>query len=234
VTHAVHEDAEVLELGDVLACSVHDIKNSLGVILGLVDNLSDEMREPTDPLIQAFANLRYEGRRLNTNFVQLLSLYRMEDGAYQVNASEVLVDDFLRECQLMHEDVLETRGITIDTDTPNGIYGCFDWSLVMGVIGTIINNAYRYASARVLLEVLEVDGYLKISVIDDDPGYPNAMLRSDVENVSRVSFKTGSSGLGLYFAAVIEQAHRNKERRGYVGASNDGLGDGGKFSLYLL
>ena len=97
-----------------------------------VDNLSDEMQESTDPLIQAFANLRYEGRRLNTNFVQLLSLYRMEDGAYQVNASEVLVDDFLRECQLMHEDVLETRGITIDTDTPNGIYGCFDWDLVMG------------------------------------------------------------------------------------------------------
>ena len=79
-----------------------------------------------------------------------------------------------------------------------------------------------------------MDGYLKISVIDDDPGYPNAMLRSDVENVSRVSFKTGSSGLGLYFAAVIEQAHRNKERRGYVGVSNDGLGGGGKFSLYLL
>jgi K+-sensing histidine kinase KdpD len=80
------ESLESLELGDVLACSVHDIKNSLGVILGLVDNLSDEVQHPSAAVTRAFANLRYEGRRLNTNLAQLLSLYRMNDGAYQINA----------------------------------------------------------------------------------------------------------------------------------------------------
>ena len=83
---AVSESLESLELGDVLACSVHDIKNSVGVILGLVDNLSDEVQHPSEPVTRAFANLRYEGRRLNTNLAQLLSLYRMNDGAYQINA----------------------------------------------------------------------------------------------------------------------------------------------------
>jgi len=133
----------------------------------------------------------------------------------------------------MHEDVLQTRNITIDVDAPAGVYGYFDRDLVMGVIGTIINNAYRDARSPVLLDVREAERYLRISVIDDGPGYPDTMWQNAGEHVAAVSFEIGRSGLGLYFATVIAQAHRNKDRHGRVEVSNEGIDDGGKFSLYL-
>ena len=227
------QKSQELAVGDVVACSVHDIKNSLGVILGLVDTLSGEVEDPSEPVTRAFANLRYEGRRLNTNLVQLLSLYRMSDGAYQVNASEIFVDDFLTECRAMYQEVLSARNIEFISHAAAGLYGYFDRELVMGVVGTIINNAYRYASSRVLLEVSETDRLLRISVADDGPGYPESMLGAAEQQVAGLSFKTGSSGLGLYFARVIAAAHRNKDRCGYVEVSNDGLDGGGRFSLFL-
>ena len=225
------KNVDGIELGDVLASSVHDIKNSLGLILGLVDELSEHMEQPNERSIRSCADLRYEGRRLNTNLVALLTLYRMEGGAYQVNATEVYVDDFLNECRLLHEDILATRGISIEVRPAAGVYGYFDRELVMGVVGTIINNAYRYACSRVVLEAAERDGFVSMSVVDDGPGYPPEMLRN--KTVSGVSFKTGSSGLGLHFATVIAGAHRNKHRRGYINVDNDGLNGGGRFSMFL-
>jgi len=59
------------------------------------------------------------------------------------------------------------------------------------------------------------------------------MLHEDEEHVPGIDYKSGSTGLGLYFAGQIAHMHENKGRRGFIKTNNDGMNGGGKFAIYL-
>jgi nitrogen-specific signal transduction histidine kinase len=57
-----------------------------------------------------------------------------------------------------------------------------------------------------------VDKLLTLTVNDDDNGYPEEMLHDPKNFVKRVSHRTGSTGLGLFFSSVIASEHTRGEK----------------------
>lgn len=222
-----------LDVSDVIASTVHDIKNSLTVVLGSLDEMAGGCAAGSCPTHRGLYHLRYEGKRLNGSLIQLLSLYRMENGRYFLNVTENDLEECLEECGLENEETLATKGIRIDIECESGLIGYFDRELVMGVINTVTNNAYRYTKDRITLSAQQCGQFLRISVVDNGPGYPEEMLHRAGDGQVPVSFSTRSTGLGLYFAARVAAIHKNKEHRGYITTGNDGPDGGGCFSLFL-
>ncbi len=217
----------------ILANSVHDMKNSVGMLLAALDEIESRCEPDGCESRDQFSRLRHEGRRLGANLVQMLTLYRVSHSTWTPNISEHEVDEVLEECLLDNESMLALKGIGIDMSCEEGLSGFFDHELVAGLIGSVINNAYKYARRQVRIGARRQDGYLALWVEDDGDGFPPAMLHDGRRQATDIDFRSGSTGLGLYFAATIAALHRHEERQGYITTDNDGIDGGGRFTLYL-
>ena len=72
-----------------------------------------------------------------------------------------------------------------------------------------------------------------MSINDDGEGYPAQMIERQEQYVQGINPASGSTGLGLYFAARIAQLHQRNGVPGRTEISNGGPLGGGLFRLYL-
>jgi K+-sensing histidine kinase KdpD len=229
----VSNETPELDFTTVLASTVHDMKNSLSMLLGTLDQLKDQCTKDGCSAQNKLLQMQYEGRRVNGNLIQLLALYRIQNAQYFANISEYDVGEFLEENMVEHEDLLAPRGIKFAMSCPEDLVWFFDRELVSGVITNVINNAQKYTKDQLILSAGITNGFLAIHVEDNGKGYPEQMLHGSQGKHAALNFGTGSTGLGLYFASTVAQLHKNKDRSGYIVTSNDGIDGGGRFTICL-
>ncbi len=216
----------------VLASTVHDMKNSLSLLLGQLDVISEQLAQDRENQ-QAVATLRYEAGRINYSLMELLTLYRLEKQQLGMNIHEVIVADLVDDCVAGHSMMASNNGIRLETDCDDELIWFFDPDLVGIAINNILGNSIRYSSELVRISVKTQDKLLLIQIDDDGAGYPQKLL-DEVENFSTgVNAQTGSTGLGLYFAATIANCHQRQDRQGRIQLQNEAGLSGGSFQLYL-
>ncbi|RRQ21794.1 hypothetical protein [Thiohalobacter thiocyanaticus] len=91
-------EPEPYDFSLILANSVHDMKNSVGMLIGALDELGAGETAASDPAVRDMSKLRYEAKRLNSNLIQLLSLYRINELGYALNLMENDVEEVVEEC----------------------------------------------------------------------------------------------------------------------------------------
>lgn len=218
----------------ILANSVHDMKNSVGMLIGALDNIGAGSGVEDHPAFKDVNRLRYEAKRLNSNLIQLLSLYKINELGYSLNIVENDVEEVTEECFLESAAFMEMQGVEFEMDADPDLIWFFDRDLVASVINSVVNNAYRYTRDRIRIGAAETNGYLALFVEDNGSGYPENMLVNSAPDLGQaIDFKTGSTGLGLYFTSTIARMHRHKDRVGYIETTNEGIDGGGRFTLYL-
>jgi K+-sensing histidine kinase KdpD len=225
-----------MNFSDILASTLHDTKNSLGVLFNNLEDIIARCQDKNCAEYVEFYRLQYEIKRLNNSLIRLLSLYKAEKSQLSINIDYHSIRDVLEEVVVQHEILLKSRGIKITTKCDPGLFGAFDRNLIMGVLDNIINNSFRYAKESVELSSFKENGYLVIRIEDDGAGYPPAMLFNKdkiPEFKQEIDFETGSTGLGLYFSVMVAAMHKNKEKSGFISISNDEKTGGGVFSIYL-
>ncbi len=178
--------------------------------------------------------MEHEFRHLNGMLVQLLGLYKLGVNQLPVCPDYHELDDFIEAQLAAHEEVLQHNAIEanwrIDTDNPLGF---FDRELVASVVTNVITNATRFAEKALLITIEEADNQLVICINDDGPGYPARMIERQQEYIQGIDSTSGSTGLGLYFAARIAALHESGGVQGRIDISNGGALGGGLFRLYL-
>lgn len=234
--HQQPVELPTLDFSMVIASAVHDMKNSLGMLISTLDDLrssSESLQEPVDK--GRLNTLHYEAERVHSDLVQLLGVYRLGEHKLSAHADEQDVEDFLREQIARHEPLLQGYGINYRVEAGSGLIGYFDPDLVAGVITSILNNAIRYTRGSILLSAhSDSDGGLVIAIEDDGPGYPEAMQNASTQVLLKApDFSTGSTSLGLYFAAAIANLHQNNGKAGHIRIRNGGTLGGGVFEICL-
>jgi len=219
-----------IEFSSIIASTVHDMKNSLNIVLNSLDEFIQENNSESSPRL---CQLQSEAKRLNNKLIQLLSFYKLSNTSLTANVNEYCVYDLLLESLLQDESTLELRGIGTDIGCDEYLLWVFDRELVSGVLSNAINNAVRYARSKLFLEANIVNKELVISIHDDGAGFPVDLLENGIREDNGVSFSNGNTGLGLYFSQVIAQLHRNNNRTGQIKLSNGGKLDGACFSIIL-
>jgi K+-sensing histidine kinase KdpD len=216
-----------------LASTTHDMKNSLSMMLNVIDEIVDNCGPDNCASQKQLLQMQYEAKRVNNNLVQLLTLYKMDKDQLSINISLYPVCELLGETILQNRGLLDYKGIEIFPECPDDLSWFFDRDLISGVMNNVLNNAFRYAKDKITIRASEKDGCLVISIEDNGEGYPDSMIGSHNQTSKGVSFKTGSTGLGLYFASVIAMIHKNKGREGSIALSNGGEYGGGCFTITL-
>lgn len=220
-----------IDFSMVLALTVHDMKNSLGMLLNSLDELRMENENTFDDSSK-FNTLQYEAERIHNDLVQLLGIYRLGENNLSAHIEEHFVPDFLSEQLARHTPLLKGLDIECSIVTED-INGFFDADLLTGVLNNTINNAIRYTKTRIRLTANEQDGYLVIGVEDDGEGYPEHMQHNGTLSFKSLDFNTGSTSLGLFFVSAVADLHSEGERTGYIKLHNGGPLGGGVFELWL-
>lgn len=220
-----------IDFSMVLALAVHDMKNSLGMLLNSLDELRTENEDKLNDSSK-FNTLQYEAERIHNDLVQLLGIYRLGENNLSAHMEEHFVPDFLYEHLARHTPLLEGLGIewSIDAEEINGF---FDADLLTGALNNTINNAIRYTKSRIRLTANEQDGYLVIGVEDDGEGYPENMQHTGTLSFKSLDFNTGSTSLGLFFVSAVADLHSEGDRAGYIKLRNGGHLGGGVFQIWL-
>jgi signal transduction histidine kinase len=214
----------------ILGCSVHDMKNSLGIIQDLVSQLAKGGRH-SDNL--EFGQLEFESNRMNNILMQLLVLYKIDHARFSLNIDEYPVEDLLNEAVAQQEVLLALNSITIEVNCEADLYCYCDFNIITSALGTILNNAQRYARQKILFSAKQEGQFLIICIEDDGEGYPETFFLMQDNVQSQVDFNTGSTGLGLFFAQTIAAMHCNGTKRGSIAIDNNSTLGGARFKMIL-
>ncbi|OHC70074.1 MAG: hypothetical protein A2045_05600 [Rhodocyclales bacterium GWA2_65_20] len=205
-----------------VAAAIHDAKNALHALDAWLAEARRECAAPALAQAQAVAG------RVSAQLVELLALYRADQGTLRLAVADHFVDDFIA-------DIMEELGpapahIAVATDfaaaTAIGAWA-FDAYQVKFVLLDALRNALRHATGRVRFAVAaEPGGGIRFTVADDGPGFPDEVLAGAAAAMTETS-----SGLGLLFARLIAAHHATPAgHRGRIELANAG---GASFSLVL-
>lgn len=221
-----------IDFSFVLASSVHDMKNSLGMLLNTLAAMVENSPPKDAAQAKFFSTLEYEAARINGELVQLLSLYRMDEKTLVVLVDEHHLLDIIEEQIARNDTLLRSRSIEIQVECETDLSWYFDNELIGGVLNNLIVNCARYCRNRLLVSAHVEDGFLCIAVADDGQGYPENMLLGALPQAA-VSFASGNTRLGLLFARKVLELHKSRNGQGYMTIANNGPLGGGVLKLYL-
>jgi signal transduction histidine kinase len=214
---------------DILASLIHDMKNSLGLVINTVEDLGEELHDQENPKL---GTLQQEARRLNNNLIALLSLYKIDNQQLTTNIEEIDVEQFLQEVCSENHMTAQNMGIAINCECETDLPGYFDEWLVRGVINSLVGNCLRYASSQILIHAEFAENYLVLSVEDDGSGFPFSMIEAQTAQNSKKP-EQGETQLGHYFAALVAHMHSNGDQEGFIKMANNQRLGGSCFSIFL-
>lgn len=229
----MHNSIPSIDFASVLASTVHDMKNSLCMLIQSTELIQQERQQLSETARDELARLSYESNRLNSNLLQLLSLYRFERNQMPVQVDEYYLSDIIEEVLLKNQFFTEQQRLNVTVDHEADLRWFFDYDLIINLINDAVANALRYCKSAILLHIKQQDNTLVIEVHDDGPGFPAFMLSNADFDMNRPDLANNHTGLGIFFAKLIAAAHFNKGERGTVNLSNGGKLGGGVFCLCL-
>ena len=217
----------------IIASAVHDMKNSLGMLLHSVDSMCDEFPEDwkNKPNV---TTVQYEAERVNSYLVQLLGLYRLQNKLLTLHIDEYYLEDLLDEQSAHYTQIFQSKNIKLSISVEKNLTWYFDREIILGVLNNALNNASRYTQENIEITAKIADNFLLIEIHDDGKGYPDELLAAPPgEILNDINFNTGSTSLGIYFAAMVTKLHTQGDQHGYIKLANGGNLGGGVFSIYL-
>lgn len=207
---------QAADFATILGAAVHDMKNSLWLLLQNINEVSEELGDT--PAGRSLADIQYEAQRLNTGLIQLLSLYRNEYDALPVSLEEQFVDELFDDLVEDSRFYAQRHRIELSIDVESGLTWFMDRTLINVLLQDVVINALRYAHQRVHLTAAVQDNQLLITVRDDGDGYPDDVLAQMASGEPDI--RSGRTGLGLYFAQRIAQGHARHNVAGSIQLSN--------------
>jgi K+-sensing histidine kinase KdpD len=224
---------ESIDFSTVLGSAVHDMKNSLCLLMQSIENLGQSIAK-TDPVSsEHLASAHYEAARLNTGLVQLLSLYRAGLDRLPLNIDEYDIEDVIENLLDTNESYLNHKNLILKVNRTAELMWYLDVDLISILLNDVLINAMRYSHKNILLSVYTEAQQLTFKVEDDGPGFPEAMLKGNTINMQHFNIGEGRTGLGLFFARLIAQAHTKGETKGTILLKNGGSLGGSVFILTL-
>lgn len=221
------------DMANFLASSVHDMKNSMNMLLVSLDKTLASADAAKLSTHAELVRMSDQAKRVNNKLTQLLTLYKLGQQVYPLDVRFVCLQDFVSAIIAQYGDLLAFRGICLEAQVSPQLCWYFDEDLIENVIGNALNNAIHYARNRIRIQAVEKAGKLLLRIEDDGEGYPDLMLQKNGNPVQRPDCRRRSTGLGLYFSAMVARMHQNRNCSGELKLENGGSLGGACFILYL-
>ena len=223
-----------IDFSSVLAAAVHDMKNSLFLLIQSIETLSDALSPHDTKAREQVASVHYEASRLNTNLVQILSLYRAELESLPITVDESFIKDLVEDVVGSNALYVSQKNIDISIDIEEDLSWYLDSELIYLLLNDVIINAMRYGTSKILVSAhVDDNDFVTLRIEDDGSGYPEDMLSKSHEDLCDFELSQGRTGLGLFFAKLIARAHSQGDKKGTIALSNGGCFGGSVFEVKI-
>lgn len=194
-----------------LANMSHEIRTPMNGVLGLVDVLLSEERDPEEQR-EMLRTVQRSGFALMAILDDVLDLSRIEAGAMVIEDGVVGVSEIVSDVHSLFRDGAETRAIAlvcaVEPDVPRQVRG--DGLRTRQILSNLVGNAIKFTSEGcVSLKVRQVDGFLHYVVEDTGPGIAPERLQQVFgafqQEDSSTTRRFGGSGLGLAISRQLAE-----------------------------
>ncbi|HWA32133.1 MAG TPA: HAMP domain-containing sensor histidine kinase [Candidatus Paceibacterota bacterium] len=220
---------------EFLSLASHQLRSPLTAINGYTSMLlAGDFGAVTDKQKEMIDRVFESGQHLTKVVNDLLNVSKIEQGGMQYTMAVFDMEKAAKDLATDLSVTAEKKGLklTFETDGqgPYNVNG--DMEKLRQVMLNLIDNSIKYTkegSIKVKLE--KKDGKIIWSVSDTGMGIPPEIMPTLFQKFSRgegAKMNTSGSGLGLYLAKTIVEAHK-----GRVWAESAGSGKGSSFLMEL-
>ncbi len=197
---------------EFLSTVSHDLRNPLGVIESLTDLLLDADAGPLNPeqndLVQRIHASIRQVLNLSNN---LIDAERIELGNFPLRKSVCDMRDVVGESLVLARTAADIKGVTLESKLPaTPCLAHVDPMQIERALSNLLGNALKFtpAGGSVRVEVERSDAGVQVTVADSGPGIPPDLFRElGRKHVSGADGNPSGTGLGLYIASAISEAH---------------------------
>jgi signal transduction histidine kinase len=222
---------EIAELGRTLNGMLDRIEAAFARERMFLDDASHELRTPIavlraelevallesgdrEALERSLRSALEEAQRLAHLAEDLLVLARATAGRLPLRRRPVDVRNLVEQAARRGANGASGRsasGVTVAVDGPSAL-AVVDPTRVEQVITNLVGNARRFARRQVQVRIRTEDDDVVLTVADDGPGFPAALLPVAFDRFTRAEAARsrdsgGGAGLGLAIVAAIVRAH---------------------------
>ena len=197
---------------EIVAIVSHDLRSPLtaiGMQATLLRRGAQGDDEASARLREGVDRIRRAADRMNALIRDLLDLSKIEAGRFSVEARREELDEVLDGATLVLRPLATAKGIELTeqrVDTPP-VFA--DRERIAQVLFNLVGNAIKFTpeGGHVTLRAERRGDEVAISVADDGPGIPADQLPHVFDRYWRAGGERESSGLGLFIAKGIVEAH---------------------------
>jgi len=197
---------------EFISIASHELKTpltSLQAVIQIMNRIIKKETVITDQLIKLSKSSESYVLKLTSLVGDLLNSTKIQNGQLSLDISRFRFSDLVNKC-CKHVrldgkyDIIYKGDLSLEMDA--------DKNKIDQVIVNLVNNAVKYApeSKEIIIEVVQLDGILKISVTDKGRGIQPDKLPLIFDSYYQVnnegSFNSGM-GLGLYISSEIVKRH---------------------------
>ncbi len=214
-----------IESADLYAALVHELKNNLGLLSMTIDGIPVTGQPEHDRQVDA---ARLECQGVIDRLQQALLVYKAQHKGIEPMIDAYSPSDLAQELRQTAESLARGR-LQVEVQVAEGVPDIwfFDRNLVEMALINAIHNSLGHARSTIRIGLAMKDGLLEISVWDDSTGYPEHVLQAFAD---RQPYRACGTGLGLLFAQLVAEVHKNRGRVGELCLCNQ---EGALFSLRL-
>jgi len=187
----------------------HDLRTPLTSIRGYAEALADGTLDDADPGARkrAATVIGAEARRLERLVRDLLDLSRLDSREFSLSPKPCDAIEIVRDAAEAFTPQARELGIELVVENAPSVAAELDSDRVGQIVANLVENALKYASARVTVATETGSGELRVVVTDDGPGIPPAELTDVFTRLYTARGAPGRSlGTGLGLAIVQELA----------------------------
>lgn len=203
------EGARHAERSFLLSVS-HDLRTPLTSIRGFAEALTDGTIPASAEQQRAGAVIAAEANRLERLVADLLDLARLDARQFSLTARSFDAAATVRTAVAAFAPPATELGIELHVDAPDALAATGDPERVAQIVANLVENALKYARARIDVRVATVGSQMaEIRVVDDGPGVDANEVHRVFERlfVSRaVPGRSVGTGLGLAIVGELAQA----------------------------
>ena len=197
---------------EFVAMLSHDMKNPLGVALGLTEMLRDQPAENPAERRQQLDDLEISLRRALALAVNFLDAMRIQSGALVLHRESAPLNEIVERSLREQRTLAQVEGITVESRLGENLADLFlDKQMLHRAVTNLLGNALKFSprDSRVRITTASRDGEIVLSFADQGPGIPpegRAKLFQRYGQAALGARKDGS-GLGLFIVKTITEAH---------------------------
>lgn len=200
-----------LQKEQFISIASHELKTPITSLKGITQ-LMNRLMKVEGQISERLLKLGRDSDRQITKLIHLvddlLSSTRLEQGQLSLNKSLLKVSEITDSCcsNIRLNDLYQ---LEIQGNPALEIFA--DEHKIEQVLVNLVNNAVKYApnSHTIIINVEKIDGYSKVSVIDQGDGIPEENISKLFDRYYRANQTSSISGLGLglYISSEIIKRH---------------------------